>query len=168
MLTAKQYEELKQRYDKYDSWRKSYIAEHGNGIPLSDIPESLRVTNDEISKLEVYEFCNDVPDSYFLYVSENRKQKVVHPEWIEKYGKDYYQTWQHVVTTWTGDILGKCLLGSPYYSNFGDKRQSITVWGLNGVVYYGTYFTGAGNYARIRKAKKQFELEWIKAVTFVN
>lgn len=95
--------------------------------------------NNMTSAIELYEWKRDKPDSYFLYIDEKSQR----------------------ATTWTGDTLGRVVFsGSPYYTGkrknmFRSKRQSITVYGTNGVTYYGTYFVSSGDYARIRAYKNQ-------------
>jgi len=95
-------------------------------------PSDCQVTNEERSLLEVYEFVNDPPpERYFLYISNDHKR----------------------ATTWTGDLLGTVVTGAPWRSNLGDKRIPITVYAVNGKTYYGTFYTGAGDYARVKRAK---------------
>jgi hypothetical protein len=68
-----------------------------------------------------------------------------------------------IATTFTGEILGKVDFGCEYQvpvntypSNFMGRestRVSISVHGINGVEYYGTYFKSSGDYARIKARK---------------
>jgi len=81
------------------------------------------------------------PDKYFLYISESTR---------EERGVGAPAGW---ATTWMGHKLGDVSFGTPYRSNMGDTRVPITVRGINGVIYTGTYFSSAGNYARLRKVK---------------
>lgn len=62
-----------------------------------------------------------------------------HADKPEKYFL-YINEAMKTATTWTGDM--------------GDKRIAITVYGNNGVNYYGTFYKSAGDYARV-KAMKQ-------------
>lgn len=94
-------------------------------------------TNDEKAKVEVYEFMTDKPDKYFAYVQENHSKNNIPTN----------------ITTWMGDNLGRIYSGSPYWSNFGDKRIPITVHAINGLIYHGTYYQSAGDYCRIRVKK---------------
>jgi hypothetical protein len=89
------------------------------------------MTNDERSALEVFEFCTNPPDKYFLYINEKN----------------------HTATTWTGETLGRVFLGREYRDNFGGRRVPITVRGINGLTYHGTYFKSSGDYARVRVKK---------------
>lgn len=131
MITKQEYEILRNKYDTYHAARKA-LCGNRNYVTVEDqalLPES--PTSDEISAIEVYEFVNDIPDKYFLYVD----------------------TKKNVVTTWTGEKLGNCHLGYKYTSNMGDTRQSIYVKAINGKNYSGTYFTSSGDYARIKLCK---------------
>jgi hypothetical protein len=98
---------------------------------VKTFPYAEEVTNELRSKIELWEFINNKPEKYFLYIDEKEKNAI----------------------NWTGEYLGKVFFGSEYRSNVGDKRQSIEIKAINGLSYYGTYFKSSGNYARI-KAKK--------------
>ena len=87
--------------------------------------------NEHTSAIEVYKFMQDKPQSYFLYIDEQTRQ----------------------ATTWTGAKLGSVVFLREYRSTFGDTRVSIRVKGINGIVYYGTYYKSAGDYARIKAYK---------------
>jgi hypothetical protein len=131
-LTKEQYEETKGRNDRHNAWvdsikRRSYRAE--------EVPADCQITNEERSKLEVYEFVHNPPDKYFLYINQEKR----------------------LATTWTGDKLGEVTFGREYSSPaFGafSRRIPITVVAINGKVYHGTYYKSSGDYARI-KAKKE-------------
>jgi len=90
-------------------------------------------TNEERSAIEVYEFVHDPPVKYFLYIDEPSRS----------------------ATTWMGDVLGRVSFGQSYRSAFGDTRVPIWVDAINGLLYHGTYFKSAGDYARIKLAKQQ-------------
>lgn len=86
--------------------------------------------NRETSARETAAFLAEKPDRYFAYVKDR------------------------IITTWTGQRLGKInWRGLPYKSNFGDKRESINVLADNGITYHGVYYVGAGNYCRLKKKK---------------
>lgn len=88
-----------------------------------------KLTNEMRSRLEKHYIISDVPDQLFVYVNL--------PE--------------RIVTTWPGEKIGDIIkVGSLYRSNMGDERINITV-DVNGVKYTGTYFKGAGDYARLRR-----------------
>jgi hypothetical protein len=161
MLTHEQYADIKARKDQLLAWVDSIrsrrmcsrchgrIAHYpncnkcqGKGYVLGwasykpeDKPASVpSVTNAELSAMEVYEFCANPPERYFLYV--------------EVQGHGY-----GIVTTWTGDLLGHFTHGREYRSSFGDVRVPITVKAINGRTYHGIYYESAGSYARIKMSK---------------
>jgi hypothetical protein len=127
MLTPKEYSRLRKRYAAFEAWRGGRSS-----YPTASVPVRLRVSNAELSAIEVYEFCADKPTRYFLYINEGRR----------------------IAATWTGDPLGAVGFGSPFRANMGDLRVPITVYAINGLTYYGTYYKSAGDYARIKVAKK--------------
>ena len=88
-------------------------------------------SNDERSDVEVYEFLTNKPLRYTAYV-------------------DHY----HTITTWTGQKLGTIThAGKVYRSNFGDKRQHLTIKALNGLTYSATAYLTAGDYCHMRAVK---------------
>jgi hypothetical protein len=134
--TPEQYNTAKSQLSAYETVAEQYIKDNKtNGIPAeicATFPFADVVDNELRSAIEVYEFVNNPPDKYFLYVSEVRQ----------------------VVTTWTGQILGDITyMGNPYRDSFGGKRQSIRFKGINGLQYYGTYYKSAGDYARVKMYK---------------
>lgn len=136
MLTETQYFELKSRNDAYEKWRNGRTC-----VKTDEIPVILNVTNDERSALEVYEFCQNPPERYFLYIKLN-------PNGYTGYGSS------HMATTWTGEYLGDVQFGRTFKSSFGDTRVSITVAAINGRKYHGTYYKSAGDYARVKLSKR--------------
>lgn len=139
-LTSEQYAIAKIKIAEYDAAIQEYCSTNKtNGIPseiIKTFPNANEVDNDLRSAIEVFEFNTDKPENYFLYISNH----------------DLFAT-HTTATTWTGQHLGFVRLGKIWTSNFGDKRQAITVKGCNGLTYHGTYYKGAGNYARIKKSK---------------
>lgn len=132
-----EYKEARKKLDAYqtavDAWMK---ANKTNGIPgevTKDFPYASEVNNDLRSKVEKFEFLSEEPVKYFVYVSEKNG----------------------TATTWTGQKLGDVSFGREFRSNMGDKRVPISVKALNGLNYYGTFFKSAGDYAIIKKSKKQ-------------
>lgn len=96
-----------------------------------------RLTNDQRGKLEQYDIHTTLPDVLFAYVRQT--PEISHMSCC--------------VTVWTGLPLGYGTLGKISRYNFGDKRQSMRVT-INGQAYVGTYYTSAGDYCRLRKAKR--------------
>lgn len=99
--------------------------------------------NSNLSALEVYDFCRDRPESYFLYIKDN--------------SKIFPHQYAYEATTWTGDHLGVVFMGREFGDNFGGKRVPITVHAINGKRYHGTYFKSAGDYARVKMCKEKPE-----------
>lgn len=113
------------------AWRNAHKT---NGIPneiAETFPFAESVNNELRSAIEEWEFMNNEPEKYFLYINEKN----------------------HEATTWTGQKLGDVFFGREYRSNMNDKRVPITISALNGVNYHGTYYKSAGSYARITKSK---------------
>lgn len=136
MITERQAADIRSRHDAIDAWLK---ANKRNSYRMEEL-ESVGLcapTNDETSALEVFEFCRDKPDHYFLYVRPTL-------------GSDSFAC---TVGTWTGEQLGAGRMGHVYRSNMGDKRRSIHFRAITGDSYAGTYFCGAGDYARVRKVR---------------
>lgn len=138
-MTSEQYAIAKMRIAEYDAASLNYrTLNKTNGIPEAvwkTFPHADIVDNALKGLVEVYEFLHDKPERYFLYITTTPVMTFA--------------------TTWVGDKLGTVVLGREWRSNFGDKRQAVTVKGINGVTYVGTYYKGAGQYARIRAKKTQ-------------
>jgi hypothetical protein len=128
MITQQQANAIRERDVALKAWlgeRRSYRQEE---LPESVVPP----TNDELSALEVFEFCRDKPDNYFLYISKN----------------------QLFATTWVGEKLGTVVqMGKPWSDNFGGTRVHIRISAINGAVYSGTYYKSSGDYARVKRVR---------------
>jgi hypothetical protein len=135
MLNAIEASDIRRRHDLLREW----MTEHKtNSYRREELPAHIvPPTNDETGALEVFEFMRDKPDRYFLYVKTA--------------GLDIEGAC--VVTTWNGERLGAGTIGRVYRSNMGDKRRSIWFTAITGEKYSGTYFFGAGDYARVRKVR---------------
>lgn len=104
------------------------------------------ITNEQRSAAEVAAFKADTPGPYFAYwnVRGRWAQPGVSPELVPG----------DTLTTWTGDVLAEMTwTGDPFYSSFHDRRQNFRARGINGVVYSGTAYLSAGDYARMRPVK---------------
>jgi hypothetical protein len=134
VISQDQAADIRQRNDALMAWVDSIRGKNGwaNYRPEDKPVNVPDVTNDERSALEVFEFCSNPPDKYFLYISEDKK----------------------TATTWTGDLLGHVTFGREYRDNFGGKRQPVWIRAVNGKRYHGTYFKSSGNFARIRLSKR--------------
>lgn len=134
-MTNQEHSTAKQMLSAYELAANKWMKENKtNGIPAevcASFPYSDVVNNELRSAVEVYEFINYPPEKYFLYISESKK----------------------IATTWTGQELGFVKFGREYRATFGDVRQSVRITACNGLVYSGTYYKSAGNYARVKALK---------------
>lgn len=141
VLTDAEYTALKARYDAFEAWRNGRTS-----YQTSEIPAGLDVSNDERSKLEVYEFVKNPPVKYFAYVRRVNTQ-----------GQIDAKSLRVQITTWTGEILGTGILGRGYESpSFGRSNTRYPVLkfkAINGRSYFGTFFASAGDYCRLKLAK---------------
>lgn len=135
--TPNEYKIALGKLSAYQTAANEYMkANKTNGIPAetcATFPYANEVSNEMRSAIELYEFMNNPPDKYFLYIDEDKA----------------------IATTWTGQQLGSVTFGKEYKSNMGDKRQSVSIWAVNGHTYYGTYYKSSGNYAHINKRKSK-------------
>jgi hypothetical protein len=133
VITPEQAQDIRTRNEALNKWVDSIRGKNGwASYKPEDKPADVpNVSNEERSALEVFEFVTNPPDKYFLYIREEDR----------------------TATTWTGDKLGNVLFGREYRDNFGGRRVPITVRGINGKTYHGTYYKSSGNYARIRAKK---------------
>lgn len=53
MLTKRQYKALRARYDRRKQWRNGRAS-----YQSADVPKNCRISNEEISAIDVYEFMN--------------------------------------------------------------------------------------------------------------
>lgn len=91
------------------------------------------ITNNMRSRLEVHEILTHKPAEFTAYVDVNRKQ----------------------VTTYIGDKIGDIKgFTHPYRSQQGDVRTNILV-DIEGTRYDGIYYISNGNYAKLKKYKKE-------------
>jgi len=136
-ISKSEYETLRERMNRFEIWRNGRTS-----YQSSEVPKGLDVSNDERSAIERYEFVNDPPQKYFVYVRR-----------VNCDGEPNEKSLRVQATTWTGDVLGIGLLGSSFRDNFGGKRYPIRFRAINGKTYAGTYYASAGDYARVRTVK---------------
>ena len=141
MLTPSQASDIRARLARFEVWlntkrnkRSGWASYRPEDVP-ADVPQ---VSNEERSALEVFEFCTNPPDKYFLYI------KPLNTLCTGSVGE---------ARTWTGERLGSVVFGRVWRSNMGDRRVPVRISAINGRTYVGTFFTDAGDYARIRLAK---------------
>jgi hypothetical protein len=139
--TIQDYETEKAILNKAEAYRKIITQGKRNYLTAEEAqhPDYVHATNEMRSRIEKYEFLNNPPEKYFVYVCKTEQGGLT-----------------NVLTTWTGETLAKIThVGRVYRSAFGDKRQSFWARALNGVLYHGTAYLTAGDYARIKIAKNQ-------------
>lgn len=134
IVSADEYNLLKQRHASFEAWRNGRTSYH-----TSEVPQGLEVTNDERTKIELYEFVQNPPAVYFAYVSMKGGNSACR------------------VTTWMGETLGESYLGNrfqcPAFNGHSTRRQIFTFKAINGKNYYGTYYDSSGNYCRLKMCK---------------
>lgn len=134
ITTKEDYLRLKEAHDAYEQAAQKWISENHNGIPTEvtkTFPFAGIVDNNLRSALEVYEFIDNPPVKYFLYIRESDSKAV----------------------TWMDEVLGEVSFGKEFRGSFGDKRQPVRIKAINGKTYSGTYYKSAGNYARVKQTK---------------
>src|SRR5574343_1756057 len=121
MLTKTEYARFRALIDLADKWIDSQRGRNGWAcIDPKTAPEDYRaVTNEMRSQVEVYEFCAQPPERYFLYVKGD------------------------TATTWTGERLVAVSFGRAYRDNFGGERVPVTIRAINGRTYHGTHYKSA-------------------------
>ena len=141
MITHAQYEDIASRLTAFQAWidTSSLVARTKRGwtrYKPEDVPPTCRVSNEECSSLEVWDFCHDKPARYFAYVHMDTQRE----------GRGLGS-----LTTWTGEILATITrIGARWRSNFGDTRQMLYATGINGLRYLATSYVSAGDYCRMR------------------
>lgn len=142
LKTEQEYKEVKAKQVTYETWSEQFKQKNGWIIIPSNAIPPVKFDNDDRSAIELYEWKNNPPEKYFLYVKETNLDNGLRLNRAD-------------IHTWIGQSLGYAYLGPTYRDNFGGKRVSITVYGNNGVKYYGTYYKSSGDYARIKRIKNQ-------------
>jgi len=140
MINAEQAADIRRRNDALNAWvdtirnKRTGWASYKASDKPAHVPD---VTNEERSALEVFDFCQNPPDKYFLYIREKDR----------------------TATTWTGDVLGQVSFGlvykCPAFGGFSSTRVPVTIRAINGLTYHGTYFKSSGDFARIRQSKRK-------------
>lgn len=144
-IGAAKAESIRSCLQAYEGAREAFDPKRykrGGGYTPADVAEIERMagckspTTEQRGELELYEFIVNPPDKYFLYVNERSGN----------------------ATTFAGNVLGRVVFGRKYKSTGfgrGSTRVPVTVHGVNGVKYSGTYFESAGSYARVKRMKSK-------------
>jgi hypothetical protein len=144
MIDGTKYIELRKKINRFDAWVDSQRNPRSGWASYreQDIPRGLPVpSNEERSQVEVYEFCRNRPDKYFIYVQRNKCAPGVYDN-------------KFTATTWTGQALGYGFLGRRYTTGAGLRvsvRYPVRFTAITGDQYHGTYYASAGDYARVKK-----------------
>jgi hypothetical protein len=136
-ITKYQAADIRARDAALSAWMK---ANKTNSYRREELPAEINPpTNDERSQCEIFEFLHDPPQTYFCYIVKDKESG----RWI--------------VSNWPGAPLseGRVILGNEYRSNVGDKRRSVWFRAINGKCYAGTFYCGAGDYARVKMTKEK-------------
>jgi hypothetical protein len=145
MISHDEYKRLKSSVDSYESARKGFDPkrfQRGGGYTLKDVETIVKAaglthspTNEERSKIELYEFVHQPPQKYFAY-----------------YNNDLTK-----ITNWMGETIGEIVRkGQPYKAGFGGSRVvNVTIRAVNGLTYSGKCFLDAGTYCRMTALKGQ-------------
>lgn len=155
MLTPFEYDALRARADRANAYWEQHargrrdasgklVSASSMDAATSDAaPADARITNEERSALEVFEFMRDRPQRYSAYW-RNHEPRVM--------------CGGPVITTWAGDTLATVTRIGPAYTVYGlhgvaSTRVSFRAQGINGVMYAGTYYKSSGDYVRMRAIK---------------
>lgn len=159
MLTESEYRALRARIDAMNAWVDTKRGRNGwASYKPDEVPEHLRPepTNDDRGAVEAYEFVQNPPDKYFAYVQLTDPDPM--PRTIHHRGRTIGNVRDDsgrrgVLSTFPGTVLGSVQCGREWRDSFGGTRVPITVDGINGRRYVGTYYKSSGSYARIRLSK---------------
>lgn len=142
IISDEEAREIGERLERYEKATGKYLKSNGwRVIPAPDIEDlkarGLHVSNEERSRLEVWDFCKVKPEKYAAYIH------LINGMPLE-------------LRTFAGDILGEityCF--REYRTNTGDRRINFRARMINGLMYSGIYYPDAGDVCFIRKMKEQ-------------
>lgn len=60
---------------------------------------------------------------------------------------------ENKIGSWNGKLKINAVFGNEWYSNFGDKRQTVK-FEYKGKKFTGTYYKSAGDLVRVKEVKK--------------
>ena len=140
-ISLETYNDLRAKIRAYDNYvRKNFTNASGVACYRPDQIPFPEVSNEDRSKVEVYEFMNQRPDKYLLCVK-----------------LDGPKSTSFTATTWAGDTLGRGNLIKKL-SRKVNAFSRVTSWkvriqGINGRTYEGTYYSHDGDYAKVQAIK---------------
>lgn len=128
---------LRAIHEEHEKWRAGRTS-----YKIQECPETLRMTNEQRSRLEVLSFLDYPPERYFAYVKEQGSAGIIQS-----------------VTTWIGDGLADVTWqGVPFkvWGTFGQPsiRVNFRALAISGHAYSGTYYKSSGDYCRMRRIKQ--------------
>jgi hypothetical protein len=144
MLNELEYNIMRARLDRLESWRKSLGR---NWHYPAEVPNDCKLTNTELSAIEVYEFVNIPPKRYTAYINIT-----------DKSGMTRFQAAAGMLdsfTTWTGDYLGSLNVWKKSRDGRGNKVWYVVAHGINGVSYYGRHYPDSGDIVHLTANKHQ-------------
>lgn len=140
-MERKQAENIRRRYKAFESAREAFDPKRykkGGGYTPADYRQIAKMagvrkpTNEELGKLEVWEFVHDRPETVFVYYSSDMKH----------------------VQTWMGDVLGVITNVGKERRPMGGRVVNVRVRAINGLNYVGQCNLSSGNYCRLRQSKR--------------
>lgn len=132
MITEAEYKRLVAKENQYHNWLTSTGKNYSGGD--NPVPEGISYpTHEESGMMQEYQWFNMPVERESWYITN-----------VD------LATRKGIIKTYHGVKLADVFLGKIYRSNFGDKRVSIHVKGLNGIAYYGTFYIGTGDSANLK------------------
>jgi hypothetical protein len=121
--------DIRDRYNAFQTWLGDRCSYRPEDVP----PNVPRVTNEEVSALEVWQFINEPANTWSMYLASDGR----------------------TLTTWPGDKLATVTSETVREVGFGYRpsRTYLRAIAIDGSHWYGTS-PGRGMYARMRRARR--------------
>jgi hypothetical protein len=138
-MKQRQAENIRRRYAAFEHAREVFDPKRfkrGGGYTPADYRQIAKMagvrkpTNEEMGKLEVYEFTHHPPEKLFAYYSSDMKR----------------------ITSWMGDVLGTITHVGRERRPMGGRVVSVRVQAINGLSYVGQCNLSSGSYCRLRRS----------------
>lgn len=134
-----QFKDVRRRYDMYEEARRRFDPrryERGGGYSPEEVQQIERMggrrpTDNEMGRLEIFEFLVHPPERYFAYYDD---------------GFRYIQTWM-------GGVLGTIISKGREHRPMGGRVVSIRARAINGYTYVGSCNLSSGTYCKLRRSK---------------
>lgn len=133
--------DIRRRYEAYEEARQRFDPRRfarGGGYDPAEVTEIERLagakhpTNDELGRLEAYEFVVDPPERLFAYYDDDFKH----------------------ISTFGSTFLGLISHRGRERRPMGGRVVSVRVWTINGFMYHGTCNLSSGTYCRLRRGRR--------------